>query len=386
MSPPAAPSTPPAGGTTAELVLHATVAGHPLELAAVIGSGSWEFAGTLNVDAGRAPDLADLLRSLLAQAGLGAIPAGMIPSVAVRQMTARYAAESFALAGTFEIGEARGPLRVLFASLPPGRGCVVALGFDAEIPLRVDVLRGVVPDISLSGLRVVYASEAVEDLPEPVAALVPVGAANGRPRALARGLSLGGRLGTATDGHDLMLTQPPADTPEQGTRGDRAAAPEPDGGAFRTWVAVDRTFGPLALRRVGGEWNGAEGRLGLLLDAAVDLFGLRVGLAGLKVSLPLKDPPRRRSGSGSMGSTSRSGRARWRSAAGCCGSRRTAAWSPAAPPSSGRRRSASPGSAATRRSAPSPRCSSTRCWTGTWAAPRASTSRGWRRGSATTAR
>jgi hypothetical protein len=293
-------SSPPPGGTTAELVLHARVAGHPLELAATIGSGGWEFAGTLAIDAGQgAPDLAELLRALLAQAGLAALPAGMIPSVTVTEMSARFAAETFALAGTFEVGAGRGPLRVGFASLPEGRGCVVALAFDADIPLHVDILRGVVPAISLSGLRAIYASEAVGDLPAAVAAFIATGATNGQKHALARGISLGGRLGTATDGHDLIITQPPSATEstpaKPGDGSDRSsgtsAAPGPDGdGAFRKWFEVDKTFGPLALRRVGGEWSGQEGRLGVLLDAAVDLFGLRVGLAGLKVSLPLKDP------------------------------------------------------------------------------------------------
>jgi hypothetical protein len=245
----------PAGGTTAELVLHARIAGHPVQLAALIGDGSWQFAGTLSFDIETgAPDLGALLQSLLTQAGLPALPPAMIPSVTVKEMTARYAAETFALAGTFEIGAGRGPLRVLFASLPKGQGCVVALAFDGDIPLRVDVLRGVVPDISVGGLRVTYASEAVADVPAAVAALLPTAGANGQQRALARGLTFGARLGTATAGQDLMLTRPPSETAatpaKRGDGGTTPAAPAPD----RYRAAICRRELPAAARpgsRVG---------------------------------------------------------------------------------------------------------------------------------------
>ena len=290
------------GGATVELLLHAKLAGHPLELAAVIGDGAWDFAGTLQLGAGDgAPDLGKLLSDLLKQAGVG-LPGDVIPSAKVERLDARYASEAFALSGTVGIvpgpgePEAGRKVDVLFAALP--QGCVVALGFKSEIPLQIDILRGVVGEISLSQLHLLYASAAVDEVPAAVAKLLPRAPGNGQSRSLARGISVGARLGTGTDGHDLSLAQPATEAgspPAPAKPGDAptttADSAKTDGaGTFRKWFSVDKTFGPLALQRVGGEWNGKEGRLGVLLDAAVDLFGLRVGLAGLKLSLPVKDP------------------------------------------------------------------------------------------------
>ena len=47
---------------------------------------------------------------------------------------------------------------------------------------------------------------------------------------------------------------------------------------IRKWFPVGQSFGPLSVQRIGGEWR--DGKLGILLDASVDLFGLTVGLAG----------------------------------------------------------------------------------------------------------
>ncbi len=48
-------------------------------------------------------------------------------------------------------------------------------------------------------------------------------------------------------------------------------------------VQGSETFAPLEVRRIGGEWH--EGKLGFLFDAGVELMGLKVGLAGLRVSV-----------------------------------------------------------------------------------------------------
>ena len=48
-----------------------------------------------------------------------------------------------------------------------------------------------------------------------------------------------------------------------------------------TWIDLGKTFGPLQLRRIGSEWD--AGKIGILLDAAIELAGLTVTLAGLKV-------------------------------------------------------------------------------------------------------
>ena len=59
------------------------------------------------------------------------------------------------------------------------------------------------------------------------------------------------------------------------------------------WFSLQKTVGPLQFRRLGLSWisrNGEPGRLGILLDSAVSLSGLTIGLNGLEVSMPLSTP------------------------------------------------------------------------------------------------
>jgi hypothetical protein len=51
----------------------------------------------------------------------------------------------------------------------------------------------------------------------------------------------------------------------------------------RFWKDLNKTLGPLQLRRIGGEWDGT--RLGLLLDATIELMGLSLGLSGLALKV-----------------------------------------------------------------------------------------------------
>ena len=39
---------------------------------------------------------------------------------------------------------------------------------------------------------------------------------------------------------------------------------EPRAGPLRYWKPVNKTFGPLELRRIGGEWDGKASKLGIL--------------------------------------------------------------------------------------------------------------------------
>jgi hypothetical protein len=113
--------------------------------------------------------------------------------------------------------------------------------------------------------------------------------------SFAKGPSFSARFGTAESVVDIAL--PPPEAQKQGAA---PFAPQPEafapgpgaavatrkaesGGPLRYWKDLDKTIGPLQLRRIGGEWDGK--RFGILLDAAVSLAGLSVGLAGLCVKV-----------------------------------------------------------------------------------------------------
>jgi hypothetical protein len=55
-------------------------------------------------------------------------------------------------------------------------------------------------------------------------------------------------------------------------------------GRLRKWFNVNKAFGPLEIRRIGAEWDNPI--LSFLLDASVELMGLKVGLAGLRLGVP----------------------------------------------------------------------------------------------------
>ncbi|MGH7121735.1 MAG: DUF6603 domain-containing protein [Acetobacteraceae bacterium] len=111
-------------------------------------------------------------------------------------------------------------------------------------------------------------------------------------RAFAKGVSFTARFGTPQSSTTIALPPPPAPT---GVGGRTLAAPgessaprvEPETGGddkrLRKWFAVQQTFGPLEIRRIGGEWY--EGKLGFLLDAGVEMLGLKVALAGFRISV-----------------------------------------------------------------------------------------------------
>ncbi len=79
-----------------------------------------------------------------------------------------------------------------------------------------------------------------------------------------------------------------AGAPGGGTPTARAPAPIDTSEGFRKWFSVNKTLGPLRIARVGCEWR--DGKIGLLLDAAVDTGPLRLGLTGLAIRLPPSDP------------------------------------------------------------------------------------------------
>ena len=97
---------------------------------------------------------------------------------------------------------------------------------------------------------------------------------------------------TRADGTAIALAPPLAAAPAEAAPQHRDAPPvaaaeeaaSSDAGAgLRKWFDVHKALGPVQLARVGCEWYGS-GRVGLLLDAAVDIGGLHLGLSGLGVS------------------------------------------------------------------------------------------------------
>jgi hypothetical protein len=163
------------------------------------------------------------------------------------------------------------------------------IGLETIVGKEPNIIGKLVGDIGISRIGVFYASDDINDKVDKLALFDGEDAG---PQGFAKGLSFSARLGTQESYTDIALPPPPPPQPaETGGGGDatpasRAAQAGPadvEDKRLRKWFEVRKTFGPLELRRIGGEWN--EGKLGLLLDASVELLGLKVGLAGLRVSV-----------------------------------------------------------------------------------------------------
>jgi hypothetical protein len=90
-----------------------------------------------------------------------------------------------------------------------------------------------------------------------------------------------------------LLPKPPEPTPAGGPPSPPPQPVKPaetkQKGVPRVWKDLNTTLGPLQLRRIGGEWIAEEGRVGILLDAAISLAGLTVALSGLSVNVKPQD-------------------------------------------------------------------------------------------------
>jgi len=183
--------------------------------------------------------------------------------------------------------DAAGNWGFVFGMLP---GIAVTLDLTT-----IDVIGKLVPSgddiISVTDLRIVGASSVVPAYTPPPAVRAIVGPVINSGLVLSVDLKVGTavnetltvRFGGANDGTS-------SDTPP----GQELAAVAPrDGGNSAapqaTWIDVQRSFGPVQFQRVGFAIT-PQDELSLLLDAAVSLAGLTVGLTGLQASMPIHSP------------------------------------------------------------------------------------------------
>ena len=287
--------------TALGLGLRMRVCGLPFDLRATVGGpDGWSFAGR----AGVRLTLTDLLARLQGPGGEPWFAEAPLVDIDVTALAAMWRAESgtFTLRSDFDIRPARGPsfdLAFLFARSGTGDGGAggVLAGLFTRSPIDFAAVLGTDSGLigrflggcALDSLGIFYASAAQKVDGALVDARDP------GPVAFGAGLSMVARLGADGNYTDIALPPPPATddparpateaiAPETPARPGKPKLPAPGGAHLRFWKPLDKTIGPLQLRRIGGEW--ADGKLGILLDAEVALAGLKVGLAGLAVKVP----------------------------------------------------------------------------------------------------
>lgn len=295
------------GNTTRlALILEMAVLGKLVDLRAEVGGPQgWPFEGKLTVDKGLSSLLDELQAADDGQEGWFAAAPPADIHVDALSVTYRAETDSLALRSDFQIKVAKGPkfdLAFLFArtvppprdaTAKPGQGAVLAglfsrspIDFAAALGSESGLIGRFLGGLQLDRLGLFYSSAAQEidagliDAPDP------------GPVAFPAGLSVSARLGSGGNFTDFMLPPPasaedPAKPPPENAvakPGPPATDPPAKDAPLRMWKQVDKTIGPLQLRRIGGEWH--QGKLGILLDAEVALAGLTIGLAGLAVRVP----------------------------------------------------------------------------------------------------
>jgi hypothetical protein len=302
--------------TELTLALRGRFREYACRLQAVVGSAEGvTFTGEVDVKSG----LGDFLKKTLPQAAQDGAVAEAFPELSLPSLKLRYSSRTAAMLlrlSKLEITLPReAPIGKLDLDFAFGRiagkdganGSRYVAGIRVLTRARIelakiggsDIAAKLLGDLGVSHLGVYYASEK---LAERVALFDD----DAPGQAFAKGFSFSARFGTKEsytdialpprDGQAAPLLPPPTPRVPAGPRSGSDAGPPaaqpatptavvPAGGdnRLRKWIEVQKTFGPLELRRIGGEWH--DGKLGFLLDAGVELLGLKVALAGLRVSV-----------------------------------------------------------------------------------------------------
>lgn len=274
------------------LVLDARLAGEPVDLSVEHGGSGWRLGWRWDLGE---RTLGDVVKQVLPS--LGELPSVGLDDIRLRSIYAEcfsgnaYQGLSFGIADLsflyVKVSKGNEPASVwgLVNDRPiviPASGVVATLiGKGLTVSdLRIGQVSGFTPDMrravigQLAQARLLLDSEATG-----LVAGIAIGAIGAKPIAVPPvGQSAKTTAGSSAPSGSAVSTAAGGSP--------TAAVDSADG--MRKWFVVGKTIGPLRLGRVGCEWK--DGKIGLLLDSAVDVGGLHLGLTGLCVRLPPSDP------------------------------------------------------------------------------------------------
>jgi hypothetical protein len=274
------------------LVLDATLAGEPIDLSAEHGGSGWRLGWRWDLGE---RTLADVVKQVLPS--LGELPQVGLADIRLRSIYAEcfsgndYKGLSFGIADlsflyvTGSKGNEPPTLWGLVHEKPivvPASGVVATLiGKGLTLSdLRIGQVAGFTPDMRRAVIgQLAQARLLLDSGGSGFVAGIAIGAIGAKPIAVpAVGQPAKKTAGSSAPSGSAVSTA--------GGGSPTAAVDSADG--MRKWFVVGKTIGPLRLGRVGCEWK--DGKIGLLLDSAVDVGGLHLGLTGLCVRLPPSDP------------------------------------------------------------------------------------------------
>lgn len=132
-------------------------------------------------------------------------------------------------------------------------------------------------DFGIDDVGLLYSSQTIADkLPDAAKIKDATGILLPSVGALTKGIHFSTTLNVGGSPHALSSPGPSGGK-------ELVAEPKASGGDGIMWMNVDKTLGPIALRRVGGSYK--DGQLWVLLDVSVCALGLTVGVDGLGVGI-----------------------------------------------------------------------------------------------------
>jgi hypothetical protein len=274
------------------LVLDARLAGEPVDLSAEHGGSGWRLGWRWNLGE---RTLDDVVKQVLPS--LGELPQMGLADIRLRSIYAECFSGNDYKGLSFGIAD----LSFLYVKVSKGNEPATLWGMVHEKPIVVPA-SGVVATLigkglTVSDLRIGQVSGFTPDMRRAVIGQLA------QARLLLDSGGSGFVAGIAIGAIGAKpIAVPPVGQPAKKTAGSSApsgsAVSTAGGGSptpavdsadgMRKWFVVGKTIGPLRLGRVGCEWK--DGKIGLLLDSAVDVGGLHLGLTGLCVRLPPSDP------------------------------------------------------------------------------------------------
>ncbi len=294
----------------AELLLQARVARRPVSLRGTLEQNRLsELSGRIEIqqslssllpDLGKTySDAADALTALLGESGL---------DVVLQELGVAYrngAVKQVQLGLLLRVDGHRLQFALLKNIGAPG----YLVGLDMSIDTTKapkNVLSGLVGEIAIGNLGVYYASTAfdnvsvfsVDDFQD--ASALNLKAGSGKNLTFPQGLKVMAEI--SIGGLNLLdrLAAPPTATPppQPGSAPNNeppAAAKQAISAGATVWIEAKKTIGPLSLRRVGLSYlpsakQGEAARIGIKLDAGLQLSFLTATLDGVGLTYPLKAP------------------------------------------------------------------------------------------------
>lgn len=280
--------------TQLALVCDARLAGEPVDLSVEIGDSGCRLGWRWDLGE---RTLADVVKQLLPS--LGELPPVGIEGIRLRSIYAEYFSAKSSKGLSFGIADLSflyvkgaktagneaptfwGLVHQKAIAIPASGVVATLIGKGLELSdLRIGSVSGFTPEMrravigQLAQARLLLDSEGTGFV-----AGIAIGGIGAKPIAV----PLLGRPAEQTAG-----SSPPSRSAVNAAGGGSPTATVDSGDGMRKWFVVGKTIGPLRLGRVGCEWK--DGKIGLLLDSAVDVGGLHLGLTGLCVRLPPSDP------------------------------------------------------------------------------------------------